>query len=129
MLDDLARTRLDGDPRARAHGWIDRALGLLSAVGIVERRLRALVLVQFDERADRDTVQALVARLRQAEGVRWVEESGGARDLLVMLDCTDAGEFVDRAEILLGANPTVRRYEGFFVGRELKFAPFARLTS
>ena len=127
MLDDLARTRLDSDRRKRDRGWIDRTLALLSAIGIVERRMRALVLVQFDERADRDTIHALVARLRLTQGVWWVQEIGGTRDVLLMLDCAGAEEFVDRAEALLGANATVRRYEGFFVGRELKFTPFARL--
>ena len=127
MLDDLVRTRLDRQPRKRDGGWIDRALALLSAVGIVKRRMRALVLVQFEERADRGTTHALVARLRLTHGVWWVHEVVGTRDVLLMLDCAGAEEVVERAEALLGANATVRRYESFFVGRELKFTPFARL--
>ena len=34
--------------------------------------------------------------------------------------------FVDLAERLFAADPTVRRYESSFVKRELKFAPFVR---
>ena len=56
-------------------------------------------------------------------------EISGTHDVLLMLDCSGMDEFVDRAETLLAANSTVRRYESFCVKRELKFAPFVRLGS
>ena len=114
--------------RLRADGWIDRTIALLSA-RIIERRLRAVVLLQLAEHANRLAKDGLIARLRAADEVQWVYEITGTHDVLLMLDCSGMDEFVDRAETLLAANSTVRRYESFFVKRELKFAPFVRLGS
>jgi hypothetical protein len=128
MLDHLARLRLAGSPSRSGPGWLDRAVGLLTA-GLVERRLRALVLVEVDHGADRFTRQALVARLRRADGVQWVQDSGLTKDVLLMLDCAGPSTLAERMEALLAANPTVRRFESFTVGRELRFTPLARLAA
>ncbi len=114
--------------RLRAEGWIERTIALLST-RIIERRLRAVVLLQLAEHANRTAKDALLARLRQAEEVQWAYEISGTHDLLLMLDCAGMDEFVNRAEELLASDSAVRRYESFFVKRELKFAPFVRLTS
>ena len=128
MLDELARSQLTGVPRTRGRGWVDRVIALLSG-GLVERRLRALVLLQLDPTVDRATSRALIVRLRGADVVQWAIEAGGSREVLLMLDCAGADEFAERTETLLGANATVRRYQCFLVGRELKFVPLARLGS
>ncbi|MCW3797991.1 Lrp/AsnC family transcriptional regulator [Sphingomonas sp. BN140010] len=114
--------------RLRAEGWIERTIALLST-RLIERRLRAVVLLQLGEHANRLAKDALLARLRSAEEVQWAYEISGSHDVLLMLDCAGMDEFVERAETLLAADATVRRYESFFVKRELKFAPFVRLAS
>jgi Lrp/AsnC family leucine-responsive transcriptional regulator len=114
--------------RLRGDGSIARTIALLSS-RLVEHRLRALVLVQLGEHADRAGKAALLARLEQAEEVQFAYEISGSYDLLALLDCSSMDALVALAEQLFAADSTVRRYETSFVKRELKFAPFVRLSA
>jgi Lrp/AsnC family leucine-responsive transcriptional regulator len=113
--------------RLRGEGWIVRTIALL-APRLLESRLRALVLVQLNEHADRRGKEQLLQRLRSADEVQFAYEISGSYDLLALLDCTGMDAFVEIAESLFAADATVRRYETSFVKRELKFAPFVRLS-
>jgi Lrp/AsnC family transcriptional regulator, leucine-responsive regulatory protein len=112
--------------RLRRDGVIARTIALLSP-RLGERRLRAFVLVQLAEHADRAGKAAVLARLDSAEHVQFVYEISGEHDLVLLFDCRDMDEFVTEAERLLAGDPIVRRYETSFVKREWKFAPFVRL--
>ena len=112
--------------RLRAEGVIARTISLLGPA-LTEQRLRALVLVQLTEHADRAGKAALLQRLDAAERVQFVYEISGERDFALMLDCRSMDEFVAEAERLLAEDPVVRRYETSFVKRSCKFAPFVSL--
>ncbi len=112
--------------RLRAEGVIARTVALLGE-SLTRERLRALVLVQLNEHADRAGKDALLARLDAAETVQWVLEISGEHDLALLLDCRSMDAFVAEAEALLASSPAVRRYETSFVKRSWKFAPFVRL--
>jgi Lrp/AsnC family leucine-responsive transcriptional regulator len=113
--------------RLRADGTIARTIALL-APRLLEHRLRALVLVQLNEHADRAGKDQLLQRLRENGEVQFAYEISGSYDLLALLDCSSMDAFVDLAERLFATDSTVRRYESAFVKRELKFAPFVRLA-
>ena len=112
--------------RLRGEGWIARTIALL-APKLTEQRLRAVVLVQLSEHADRAGKDALLHRLHEAPEVQFAYEISGSYDLLALLSCTSMDAFVDQAEALFACDATVRRYETSFVKKELKFAPFVRL--
>lgn len=112
--------------RLRAEGWLGRTVALLGS-RLTEGRLRALVLVQLTEHADRTGKAALLEKLDAAETVQWVLEISGEHDLALLLDCRSMDAFVAEAETLLAGSPAVRRYETSFVKRSWKFAPFVRL--
>jgi Lrp/AsnC family leucine-responsive transcriptional regulator len=112
--------------RLRGEGVIERSIALLSRK-VMERRLRALVMVQLAEHADRAGKAAFLARMDAAERVQFVYEISGEHDFAVLFDCRDMDEFVEEAERLLAADPAVRRYETSFVKKNWKFAPFVRL--
>jgi Lrp/AsnC family leucine-responsive transcriptional regulator len=112
--------------RLRSQGWIARTIALLSPK-LTGRRLRAVVLVQLSEHADRAGKQALVDRIARTTEVQFCYEIAGPYDLVLLFDCADMDEFTEIAEAVLVSNPTVRRYETSFVKRELKFVPFVEL--
>lgn len=114
--------------RLRNEGWIARTIALL-APKLTEQRLRALVLVQLSEHADRAGKDALLRRLQGSTDVQFVYEISGSYDLLALLNCAHMDAFVEEAERLFAMDAAVRRYETSFVKRELKFAPFVRLAS
>lgn len=113
--------------RLRSEGWIARTIALLSP-RLTSRRLRAVVLVQLSEHADKVGKQALLDRIGRTGQIQFCYEIAGSYDLILLLDCTDMEEFTEIAESVLVADPTVRRYETSFVKRELKFAPFIELA-
>nr|WP_237219861.1 Lrp/AsnC family transcriptional regulator [Sphingomonas arenae] len=113
--------------RLRHEGWIARTVALLSPK-LTDKRLRALVLVQLGEHADRAGKDALLRRLHTSPEVQFVYEISGTYDLLALLSCEHMDAFVEEAERLFATDATVRRYETSFVKRELKFAPFVRLS-
>ena len=113
--------------RLRGEGWIARTIAIL-APKLTEQRLRAVVLVQLSEHADRAGKDALLHRLHEAPEVQFAYEISGSYDLLALLSCTSMDAFVDQAEALFACDATVRRYETSFVKKELKFAPFVRLS-
>jgi DNA-binding Lrp family transcriptional regulator len=114
--------------RLRGGGWIARTIALL-APRLVQNRLRALVLVQLAEHADRAGKAALERRLLAANAVQFCYEIAGPHDFVALFDCANMAEFNAAAEGLLASSPTVRRYETHFVKREVKFAPFVELAA
>jgi Lrp/AsnC family transcriptional regulator, leucine-responsive regulatory protein len=113
--------------RLRGDGVIARSIALLGEA-LTRERLRALVLVQLGEHADRAGKAAVLDRLGAAECVQFVYELSGEQDFAVLFDCRSMDEFVTQAEALLGEDPAVRRYESSIVKRTWKFAPFVRLS-
>ncbi len=114
--------------RLRAQGWIARTIALLSP-RLTDRRLRAIVLVQLSEHADQRGKSALLRRIGDTAQVQFCFELAGAHDMVLLFDCAAMSEFNEVAEAVLVADPTVRRYETYFVKRETKFAPFVDLTN
>ena len=112
--------------RLRHEGWIARTIALLSP-RLTDKRLRAMVLVQLSEHADRAGKDGLLKRLHGSAEVQFVYEISGTYDLLALLSCEHMDAFVEEAERLFAADATVRRYETSFIKRELKFAPFVKL--
>ena len=113
--------------RLRADGWIARSIALLSPK-LTNRRLRAVVLVQLSEHADRAGKEALLDRIGRTRQIQFCYEIAGSYDFLLLFDCAHMDEFTETAEAVLASHPTVHRYETAFVKRELKFAPFVQLS-
>jgi Lrp/AsnC family leucine-responsive transcriptional regulator len=113
--------------RLRADGIIARTIALL-APRLVDRRLRAIVLIQLSEHADLKGKNALEKRLLAAPSVQFTYEIAGPHDIIALLDCESMTAFNQAADELLTSSPTVRRYETHFVKREVKFAPFVELS-
>ena len=113
--------------RLRSEGWIVRSIGLLSPK-LTNRRLRAVVLVQLSEHADRAGKEALLDRIARTRQIQFCYEIAGSYDFLLLFDCAHMDEFTETAEAVLASHPTVHRYETAFVKRELKFAPFVQLS-
>ena len=114
--------------RLRGERWIDRTIALLGP-RLTQNRLRALVLVQLGEHADRAGKAALERRLLAATEVQFCYEIAGPHDFVLLFDCTNMADFNACAEALLASSPTVRRYETHFIKREVKFAPFVELET
>lgn len=112
--------------RLRSDGIISRTIALLSP-RLVERRLRAIVLIQLSEHADLKGKNALEKRLLEAPCVQFCYEIAGPHDIITLFDCESMAAFNESADALLASSPTVRRYETHFVKREVKFAPFVEL--
>jgi len=112
--------------RLRGGGWIARTIALLSP-RLTEQRLRAVVLVQLSEHADRQGKAALERRLLDCNEAQWCHEIAGQHDFVVYFDCASMADFTACAEDILASSSTVRRYETHFVKREVKFAPFVEL--
>ena len=113
--------------RLRADGLIQKTIALLSP-RLVDRRLRAIVLIQLSEHADLKGKGALEKRLLEAPCVQFCHEIAGPHDIIALFDCESMAAFNDSADELLASSPTVRRYETHFVKREVKFAPFVELS-
>lgn len=112
--------------RLRADGVIARSIALLSPK-LTERRLRAIVLLDLADHADRKGIAALEKRLNAADEVQFCYEIAGPHDFILLFDCASMADFNTAADSLLASSPTVRRYETHFVKRERKFAPFVKL--
>ncbi|MBA3667277.1 MAG: Lrp/AsnC family transcriptional regulator [Sphingomonas sp.] len=113
--------------RLRGEGFIARTVALLSP-RLTADRLRAVVFIQLSEHADHAGKAALHRRLVESEPVQFCFDMTGAFDILIMIDCANMAEFNALTDAVLVADPTVRRYETSFVKREVKFAPFVRLS-
>jgi Lrp/AsnC family leucine-responsive transcriptional regulator len=114
--------------RLRGEGWVVRTIALLSG-RLTERRLRALMFIELAEHADLKGKAALEQRLRAEPRVQFCYETTGECDLLVLVDCSNMGEFNALCDDVLVADPVVRRYQTSFVKREVKFAPFVELSA
>ena len=113
--------------RLRADGMIARTIALI-APRLVDRRLRAIVLIQLSEHADLKGKDALEKRLLASPQVQFCYEIAGPHDIVALFDCESMSAFNEAADEILTSSPTVRRYETHFVKREVKFAPFVELT-
>jgi len=114
--------------RLRSEGWIARTIALLGS-RLTQNRLRAIVLVQLSEHADRQGKAVLEKRLHATDEVQFCYEIAGPHDFVLLFDCASMADFNNCAEGLLASTPTVRRYETHFVKREVKFAPFVALEA
>jgi DNA-binding Lrp family transcriptional regulator len=114
--------------RLRGEGLISRTIALLSSKAL-DQQLRGFVLVQLSEHANHAGKSALLQRLTDTPEVQFAYEISGTHDMLALLSCRSMDAFVELAERLFAADPTVRRYESSFVKRELKFAPFVRQSA
>jgi Lrp/AsnC family transcriptional regulator, leucine-responsive regulatory protein len=114
--------------RLRSEGFIARTIALLSP-RLIQKRLRAVVLVQLNEHADLKGKTALGERIRKTPQVQFSYDIAGTWDILLLFDCANMAEFNKVAEAVLIADSTVRRFETNFVKREEKFAPFVELDS
>jgi DNA-binding Lrp family transcriptional regulator len=114
--------------RLRGEGWISRTIALLSP-RLVERRLRAVVLLQLSEHADAQGTAALRKRILAAPQIQFCYELAGTFDLLLLFDCSSMAEFNALTDAVLVPDATVRRYETSFIKRETKFEPFIQLTA
>jgi len=112
--------------RLRSEGWIARTIALLSS-RLTRDRLRAIVLIQLAEHADRQGKERLERKLLDTDEVQFCLEIAGPHDYVALFDCSSMTEFGELAEELLASSSTVRRYETHVVKREAKFAPFVRL--
>jgi Lrp/AsnC family transcriptional regulator, leucine-responsive regulatory protein len=113
--------------RLRADGWIDRTIALLSP-RLTSRRLRAIVLVQLSQHADKPGKLALLDRIALTPEIQFCYEIAGSYDFVLLFDCAHMDKFTEIAEAVLVSDPTVHRYEASFVKRELKFAPFVQMA-
>lgn len=112
--------------RLRADGWIARTIALL-APRLTQGRLRAIVLIQLSEHADREGKAALERRLLACDEIQFYHEIAGPHDFIALFDCASMDAFNAAADELLASSSTVRRYETHIVKREVKFAPFVEL--
>jgi Lrp/AsnC family leucine-responsive transcriptional regulator len=112
--------------KLRANGWIARTIALIGS-RLTQSRLRAVVLIQLSEHADRAGKAALEQRLLATNEVQFCYEIAGPHDFVALFDCTNMADFNACAEEMLASTSTVRRYETHFVKREVKFAPFVDL--
>jgi DNA-binding Lrp family transcriptional regulator len=51
----------------------------------------------------------------------------GSIDIIVMLDCANMHEFNETFRTLIQDDPTVHRFECYFVKREFRYVPFIDL--
>lgn len=112
--------------RLRRDGWIARTIALLDP-RLTSSRLRALVFVVLNEHADHAGKAALQARLLDTPEVQFCYDLAGAIDIVILFDCPNMERFNQLTDSVLTADSTVRRYETYFVKREVKFAPFVWL--
>ena len=78
--------------RLRAEGVIARTIALLSP-RMVDRRLRALVLIQLSEHADLKGKDALEKRLVASPSVQFCYEIAGPHDIVALFDCENMSAF------------------------------------
>lgn len=105
----------------RSEGLIARTIALLSP-RLTRERLRAIVLIQLAEHADRPGKEQLERRLMAVDEVQLCVEIAGRHEMLVLLDCASMADLTETVEALFAQTPTVRRYETHIVKREVKFA-------
>lgn len=112
--------------RLRTDGWIARSIALLSP-RLTSRRLRAVVLVQLSEHADKPGKESLLDRISSIRQIQFCYEITGGFDLILLFDCADMEEFTHLSEEVLISEAIVHRFETSFVKREFKFAPHVPL--
>ena len=113
--------------RLRAQHWIAQTIALLSP-RLVQRRSRAIVLIQLHDNVDAMRCANMRARLAAITEVQFCYQVTGTHDLIAMVDCSDIGAVHDLVDHILATGGIVRRHEINFVKRELKFAPFVDLA-
>ena len=109
--------------RHRRNGIIQRTIALLSPK-LAENRLRGVATLQIGDHGDHKAIRALEARLAAAPAVQFAFEMAGSIDIIVMLDCANMHEFNETFRTLIQNDPTVHRFECYFVKREFRYVPF-----
>jgi DNA-binding Lrp family transcriptional regulator len=113
--------------RLRAQHWVAQTIALLSP-RLIQRRSRAIVLIQLHDNVDTMRCTNMRAGLSAIAEVQFCYQVTGTHDLIAMVDCSDIGAVHDLVDHMLPTGGIVRRHEINFVKRELKFAPFVDLT-
>lgn len=112
--------------RHRRNGTIHRTIALLSPK-LAQDRLRVIATLQLGDHGDHKAIRALEAKLAASPAVQFAFELAGSIDLVVMLDFSNMHEFNQVFRALIQDDPTVHRFECYFVKREFRFAPFIDL--
>jgi Lrp/AsnC family transcriptional regulator, leucine-responsive regulatory protein len=112
--------------RHKRDGTIHRTISLLSP-RLAQDRLRVIATLQLGDHGDHKAIRALEAKLAAAPAVQFAFELAGSIDLVVMLDFANMQEFNETFRALIQDDPTVHRFECYFVKREFRFAPFIDL--
>lgn len=112
--------------RHRRDGIIHRTIALLSP-RLAQDRLRVITTLQLGDHGDHKAIRALEAKLAASPAVQFAFELAGSIDLVVMLDFANMHEFNQVFRALIQDDPTVHRFECYFVKREFRFAPFIDL--
>jgi len=112
--------------RHRRDGIIHRTISLLSPK-LAQDRLRVVATLQLGDHGDHKAIRALEAKLAASPAVQFAFELAGSIDLVVMLDCANMHEFNETFRSLIQDDPTVHRFECYFVKREFRYAPFIDL--
>ena len=114
--------------RHRREGIIQCHLSLLSAK-LAQDRGGVIATLQIGDHGDHKAIRALEARLAAPPAVQFAFEMAGSIDIIVMLDCANMHEFNETFRTLIQDDPTVHRFECYFVKREFRYAPFIDLLS
>jgi DNA-binding Lrp family transcriptional regulator len=105
--------------RMREQGLIAEDVAVVSPT-LLERRLRAIVHVQFQEHAEDGANERVRTRLKDLPEVQICLEMAGAIDLLVLVVTRDMSSFNRFADSAFASDPAIRRFETSFVKREIK---------
>ena len=112
--------------RHRRDGIIQRTISLLSPK-LAQDRLRVIATLQLGDHGEHKAIRALEAKLAASPTVQFAFELAGSIDIIVMLDCANMHEFNETFRSLIQDDPTVHRFECYFVKREFRYAPFIDL--
>lgn len=113
--------------RLRRDGVIQRTIALL-APKYAEDRVRVLATLQIGDHGEHKAIRALEARLAASPAVQFCFELAGSIDIIVMMDFANMREFNEVFRTMISDDPTVHRFECYFIKREMRFAPFIDLV-
>jgi DNA-binding Lrp family transcriptional regulator len=112
--------------RHRRNGIIQRVISILSPK-LAQDRLRVIATLQLGDHGEHKAIRALEAKLAASPTVQFAFELAGSIDIIVMLDCANMHEFNETFRSLIQDDPTVHRFECYFVKREFRYVPFIDL--
>jgi Lrp/AsnC family leucine-responsive transcriptional regulator len=109
--------------RLRRDGVIDRTIAQI-APAFAENRIRVLAMLQIGDHGEHQSIRALEGRLSACPAVQFCFELAGSIDIIVMLDFATMRDFNEQFRRLISDDPTIHRFECYFIKREMRFAPF-----